>query len=87
MGRHSNALAPLVAKGWLTDMKGRLVDSPTEKQAVGISLGKMMKIVCAFDIDTWEDVRLRAAKRKISFAEQVRRLVEMGLEEDTDNLL
>lgn len=61
-------------------------DTPTEKQAIGIRNGKHMKIVCAFDIETWQDVRSRAAKKKISVAEQVRRLVEIGLEEDRDAL-
>jgi hypothetical protein len=40
-----------------------------------------MKIVCAFDIETWQQVRSRAKKNRVSIAEQVRRLVEMGLED------
>lgn len=57
-------------------------DALTEKQAIGIRSGRHMKLVCAFDIETWQDVRARAAKQKISVAEQVRRLVEIGLEDD-----
>lgn len=56
-------------------------EATTEKQAEGIRQGRHMKIVCAFDIETWQDVRARAVKSKISVAEQVRRLVEVGLEE------
>lgn len=61
---------------------GRTMGSPTEKQAIGIRDGKLMKLVCAFDVETWEDVRARAVQNKISVAEQVRRLVEIGLEGD-----
>ena len=59
------------------------MDTPTEKQAVGIRDGKLMKLVCAFDIDTWQEVRALAVKNKISVAHQVRLLVEFGLEEVT----
>lgn len=59
---------------------GRAWDSMTEKQARGVANGKHMKIVCAFDIETWQQVRALAVKRKITVAEQVRRLVEIGLE-------
>jgi hypothetical protein len=60
-------------------------DATTEKQAIGIRNGRHMKLVCAFDIETWQDVRARAAKQKISVAEQVRRLVEIGLENGDEN--
>jgi hypothetical protein len=60
----------------------KAMDSTTEKQAKGIADGKLMKIVCAFDVDTWNDIRARAARRKISVAEQVRRLCEVGLEDE-----
>lgn len=59
---------------------GRDWDTPTKKQAAGILHGKHMKIVCAFDIDTWKEVRELAVENEISVAEQVRRLVEIGLE-------
>lgn len=52
----------------------------TEKQARGIRDGKLMKLVCAFDIETWEAVRARANKEQTSVAEQVRTLVTWGLE-------
>lgn len=52
----------------------------TKKQAQGIAKGNLMKIVCAFDIETWEDIRARATRAGTSFAEQVRLLVELGLE-------
>ena len=61
------------------------LDTPTDKQAAGIMHGKLMKLVCAFDIETWQDVRARAKRRHISVAEQVRRLVEFGLEADNEN--
>lgn len=53
----------------------------TKKQARGIADGNLMKLVCAFDIDTWEDIRQRAVKANSSVAEVVRQLVEIGLEE------
>lgn len=54
----------------------------TEKQAEGIAKGKMMRIVCGFDIETWEDIRARAVRKRISVAEEIRRLCEIGLEEE-----
>lgn len=52
----------------------------TSKQAQGIAQGKLMKLVCNFDIETWQIIRDRAVKEKTSVAEQVRKLVEWGLE-------
>lgn len=60
------------------------LDTPTERQAAGIRDGKLMKLVCAFDIETWQQVRQLAVEKKISVAEQVRRLVEIGLDSDVD---
>lgn len=40
------------------------------------------QIVVAFDGDVFDQVRKRAVKEKTSFAEQVRLLVEWGLEAD-----
>jgi len=61
--------------------QGRAWDATTEKQARGLRQGRHMKLVCAFDIETWQDIRTRAVKARISVSEQVRRLVELGLEE------
>ncbi len=52
----------------------------TEKQAKGILNGNLMRLVCSFDIETWEQVRGLARKRGTSVAHQVRQLVELGLE-------
>lgn len=41
-----------------------------------------VRIVCAFDPDTWAILSARAAKRQTSMAEEVRTLVEWGLEAD-----
>lgn len=38
------------------------------------------RVVCAFDIETFEFIQSRAVKMKTSFAEQVRTLVEWGIE-------
>lgn len=41
----------------------------------------LLRIVCAFDEETFAQIRGRAVKEQTSFAEQVRQLVEWGLEE------
>lgn len=41
----------------------------------------LVRIVCAFDEETFAQIRGRAVKEQTSFAEQVRQLVEWGLEE------
>jgi acyl-CoA-binding protein len=41
----------------------------------------LLRIVCAFDEETFAQIRGRAVKEQTSFAEQVRRLVEWGLED------
>lgn len=43
----------------------------------------LLRIVCAFDEETFAQIRGRAVKEQTSFAEQVRQLVEWGLEEAT----
>lgn len=40
----------------------------------------MPRVVCAFDEETFTEIRQRAIADETSFAEQVRRLVEWGLE-------
>lgn len=40
----------------------------------------VLQAVVRFDPDTFEQIRQRAIAEKTSFAEQVRRLVEWGLE-------
>lgn len=40
----------------------------------------MVRVVCAFDEETFGEIRKLAEKAETSFAEQVRRLVEWGLE-------
>lgn len=62
---------------------GRTFESDTSKQAVGCRRGKHIKIVCAFDDEMFAEVRKRAVRAKTSVAEQVRLLVEWGLEADT----
>lgn len=50
--------------------------------AKGVSLpGGELQIVCAFDADTFAEIRRLAAKSKHSFRAQVRLLVEFGLED------
>jgi hypothetical protein len=40
----------------------------------------MRRVVCGFDQETFQVIRDRAVKENTSFAEQVRLLVEWGLE-------
>jgi hypothetical protein len=40
-----------------------------------------MKLVCAFDIETWQQIRGLAVSKQVSVAEMVRQLCEIGLEE------
>jgi hypothetical protein len=39
------------------------------------------QVICAFDVDTFAEIRELAARSKISFRAQVRLLVEFGLED------
>jgi hypothetical protein len=50
--------------------------------AVGCMRKGMLKVVCAFDPETFEQIRNRAIKEGTSFAEQVRTLVEWGIDSD-----
>jgi len=61
---------------------GRNFEDRTTRQAVGFPHGNHVKIVCAFDVETFDDIRKRAVKAETSVAEQVRKLVEWGLEVD-----
>ena len=53
---------------------------PFEKQAVGFKHGAHVKLVCAFDEEKFQVIRALAVKNGTSVAEQVRTLVEWGLE-------
>jgi len=46
--------------------------------------GSLIGTCCSFDPDTHEEIRQLAIKNGVSFAEQVRCLVEWGLQEQTD---
>lgn len=50
------------------------------RRRVGISTPKY-RIVVGFDPETFYEIRKLAEKRKLSFAEAVRQLVEFGLED------
>lgn len=45
--------------------------------------GNHVKVVCAFDPETFQEIRQAAVKNQTSVAEQVRKLVEWGLEAET----
>jgi len=49
-------------------------------QGVALPSGER-QIVCAFDDDTFAEIRALATKAKISFRAQVRLLVEFGIED------
>lgn len=64
-------------------MSGRTFESPVSgRQAVGCRKGNHVKVVCAFDEEMFQAVRALAVKHRTSVAEQVRTLVEWGLEAD-----
>ncbi|WP_398471516.1 hypothetical protein [Tardiphaga sp.] len=44
------------------------------------TMHSMRRVVCGFDQETFQVIRDRAVKENTSFAEQVRLLVEWGLE-------
>lgn len=48
--------------------------------AKGCPEGYMIKTVCLFDDETHAEVRTMAERKNTSFAEQVRILVDMGIE-------
>lgn len=62
-------------------MTGRSFSSPAVKQAVGFKRGNHIKLVCALDPETFDQVRALAVKKGTSVAEQVRILIEWGLME------
>jgi hypothetical protein len=54
-------------------------------RAKGTVDGKMIRLVCAFEKDTWERIAGLAVEYDTSLAEQIRRLVDTGLDEmDSD---
>lgn len=59
---------------------GRTLDAATDHHAVGVAHGKNLQITVRFDPETFQAIRARAWHEKTSVAEQVRRLVEWGLE-------
>lgn len=58
-------------------------NTPTPK-AEGMTSSKKIKIAIGFDPLTFEEIRNRADAQKISFAQSVRELVELGLECELD---
>ena len=58
----------------------RACRTPGKGSTAGRSPDSMRRIVIAFDIETFEEVRARATDAGTSFAEQVRLLTTFGLE-------
>lgn len=57
-----------------------------QSQRKGVEKGKMRAIYCAFDNDVFEIISKMATENRVSFAEQVRTVVEWGLDTiDTKN--
>lgn len=59
---------------------GREFETKTTHQAKGFRRGNHVKLVCAIDPETFEEIRARAVQQQTSVAEQVRILIEFGLE-------
>lgn len=55
---------------------------PWHKTGAGQMRNGYRRIMCTFDPETFKEIRDKAGKKHISFAEQVRQLVEYALEED-----
>ena len=55
------------------------------KPASGMVYHKHIKVGCQFDPQTFAEIRARAVRAQTSFAEQVRLLVEWGLEACKDS--
>ena len=53
--------------------------------AQGVPVGALRKIVIAVEHETFETLRNRAIRDNTSFAEQVRILIEWGLESERNN--
>lgn len=58
-------------------------DAKRTKQAKGCHQWNHVKFVCAIDPETFSQIRDRAVKAQTSVAEQVRILIEWGLETET----
>lgn len=61
--------------------------SQTRPVSRGSVKGGKRGTICYFDEETFEQIRARAEKERTSFGEQVRLLVEWGLEDAADALL
>lgn len=61
---------------------GRTVDARTDHHAIGVIHGQYLQVSSRFDAETFQALRARAFREKTSVAEQVRKLVEWGLEAD-----
>lgn len=59
----------------------RTLTSRCKNAAVGLRKGAMVRVVVSFDEETFDQIRSRALAEHSSFAEQVRVLVEFGLED------
>lgn len=59
---------------------GRTVDARTDHQATGIPHGTYLQVSIRLDVETFQTIRARAWREQTSVAEQVRLLVEWGLE-------
>lgn len=62
-------------------MTGRTLTSQCKSVANGLRNGAMVRVVVSFDEETFDQIRSRAIAQQSSFAEQVRLLVEFGLED------
>jgi hypothetical protein len=61
-------------------MKGCTFTGRRSRPAQGVRRGTTARIVVTFDDETFDLVRARAVKAGTSVAEQIRQLVEFGLE-------
>jgi hypothetical protein len=61
-------------------MKGSTFTARWSRPAHGVRRGTTARIVVTFDDETFAEVRARAVKAGTSVAEQIRLLVEFGLE-------
>lgn len=59
---------------------GKKFEDKWHKPANGMKFHNHIKVACGFDPETFKQIRLRAIKEKTSVAEQIRKLVEWGLE-------
>jgi hypothetical protein len=58
----------------------KMSNRKVEHIANGGKFGEQLRINCLFDPDTFEELKQRAYKEKTSMAEQIRLMVEWGLE-------